>query len=208
MRWAMTARPRRWFVQIPDKRMRTREFGVKSICWTSPDLGEGGELWGFLGVGQGEKLGVNLAPISPVISGWIWDVCPPWFQSIPESWNRTHRVVLCLEGRFVFMESTLLLSRSMEFGWNAICLSRLTRVWVLWWHFWSFQALQEHSFVLRNWSAAVATGNTESGLAGQWLKMHVWKSYFFVNNCFICWRINASIQIAFFVLLRLGFMCS
>lgn len=75
MRWAMTARPRRWFVQIPDKRMRTREFGVKSICWTSPDLGEGGELWGFLGVGQGEKLGVNLAPISRHF--WLGLGCVP-----------------------------------------------------------------------------------------------------------------------------------
>lgn len=68
------------------------------ICWTVPDLG----VWcRGLWFGTGESMvlvrvwcswgnsGVNLPPISPVIYGWIQDMQPLWFRSVPESWNHT-----------------------------------------------------------------------------------------------------------------------
>lgn len=202
---------------------RTREFGVKSIWWTSPGLSSWCRgLW----IGKGEsfgvstvlvrvwcsclRLGVNLALISRVVYGWIQDMQPPWFRSVPESWNHTQD--LSVSGRKVYFYSKHP-AVIQKYGILAEChlfikTQKTLGPLVAFFKLLGTAGAQLCTWNSSNWSAAMATGNTESGLANQWLKMHVWKGYFIVNNCFICWHINASIQIIFFVSLWLGFVCN
>lgn len=153
--------------------------------------------------------------------GGIWVSAPPQYPTFLAGFRicshrgsgafqkagTTHRILLSLLGRFVFPESPCCYPKV----WN---LSTVPFVHPGSDEFGSFGSVlgtagaQIGAQNSRNWSAAMATGNTESGLAIQWLKMHVWESYFIVNNCSVCWHINASIQITFSVSPRLGFMCN
>lgn len=156
------------------------------------------------------KLGVNLALTSRVISGWIQDMQPPWFWSVPPSWNHTRdlsvsgRKVCFYRKRSAVIQKYGILAECHLFIKTQKSLCPLVALLKLS----GTAGAQLGTRNSRNWSAAMAAGNTESGFAKQWLKMHVWKSYFIVNNCFICWHINVSIQITFFVSLRLGFVCN
>lgn len=156
-----------------------------------------------------EKLGVSITLISSLIHGWIQDTQLLWFQSLLESWNHTQKIFLSLEGRFLFYRKHPAVIQ--KYGIWAEChlfikTQKSLGPLVAFLELSDTAGAQLFTRNSRNWSAAMATGNTESGLANQWLKMHVWKSYFIVSNCFICWHTNASIQITFFVSLQLGFM--
>lgn len=119
-----------------------------------------------------------------------------------------HRIFLSLEGRFVFYRQRPAVIQ--KYGIWAEChlfikTQKTLGPLVAFLKLSGTAGAQLCTQNSRNWSAAMATGNTESGLANQWLKMHAWKSYFIVNNCFICWHTNASIQITFFCIASVGF---
>lgn len=135
----------------------------------------GAGLWGLGGsdatpVGvwhSGEKLGVTL--VIPFLL-YLWPYSGYSATVMPECSRKlllvgtTHSIFLSLEGRIIFIESTLLLAESIKFELSAVCLSRFERVCVALEHCWSIQAQLCALYAAlnsTNLTAAVAIRNSE-----------------------------------------------
>lgn len=121
------------------------EKGKNDLCfwrWGLLVACDGGAgLWGLGGsdaapVGvwhSGEKLGVTL--VIPFLL-YLWLYSGYSATVMPERSRKlllvgtTHSIFLSLEGRIIFIESTLLFSESIKFELSAVCLSRFKWVWV------------------------------------------------------------------------------